>query len=134
MRLILFDAASRFERLLAQAIVPVAMAATTWSGCAQTMEPRSYVNTPVGMNFAIAAYGYSEGGLATDPSVPLTDAHLTIHSATLAYARSFGFLGQSCKADVIVPYGILSGDALFAGQPVSREIEGFADPRFRFSM
>src|SRR3954462_2970741 len=103
MRLVLSDSAKWFGRLLAQAMVALALAATAPGGFAQTMEPRSYVNTPVGMNFAIAAYGYSEGGLSTDPSVPLTDAHLTIHSATLAYARSFGFLGQSCKADVIVP-------------------------------
>ena len=101
---------------------------------AQDMEPRAYSRVPVGMNFAVAAYAYSEGGLATDPAVPLEDAELTIHSAILAYARSFGLFGKSCKADVILPYVVLSGDALFAGQPRSREAEGFADPRFRFSM
>jgi len=112
----------------------LALAGHGWSGLAQNMEPRSYVNTPVGVNFAIAAYGYSEGGLVADPSVPLEDAHIEVHSAALAYLRSFGVFGRSSKADVILPYAWVSGDALLAGQSVSREVEGFGDPRFRFSM
>jgi hypothetical protein len=40
---------------------------------AQTLEPRSFSNAPVGMNFAIAGYGYSSGSVAFDPAVPLTD-------------------------------------------------------------
>lgn len=112
----------------------LALAGSGWSGWAQDMEPRAFSRTPVGMNFAVAAYAYSEGGLATDPSVPLEDAELTIHSSILAYVRSFGLFGKSCKADVVLPYAVVSGEAVFAGEPVSREIEGFADPRFRFSM
>ena len=104
------------------------------SALGQDMEPRAYSKTPVGMNFAVVGYAYSEGGLATDPAVPLEDAHLQIHTALLAYVRSFGLFGKSCKADVVVPYALLSGDALFNGQPRSREAEGFADPRFRFSI
>jgi len=33
--------------------------------CAAELEPRAYVNTPVGLNFLIAGYTYSEGGLST---------------------------------------------------------------------
>jgi len=110
------------------------LAGTVVSAWAQDMEPRAYSKTPVGMNFAVAGYAYSEGGLATDPAVPLEDAHLEIHTALMAYVRSFGLFGKSCKADVVLPYVLLSGDALFNGQPRSREVEGFADPRFRFSM
>jgi hypothetical protein len=115
-------------------ILLLALAGSATSVRAQDMEPRAYSKTPVGINFAVAGYAYSEGGLATDPAVPLEDAHLEIHTAFLAYVRSFGLFGKSCKADVVLPYVLLSGDALFNGQPRSREAEGFADPRFRFSM
>lgn len=112
----------------------LAWGAAAATASAQDMEPRAYSKTPVGMNFAVAAYTYSEGGVATDPSIPLEDAELTVHGSILAYVRSFGLLGKSCKADVILPYAWVSGDAIFAGQPREREVEGFADPRFRFSM
>jgi len=40
---------------------------------AQQLEPRAYANTPVGMNFLIAGYAYSSGGLSTDPTLPMTN-------------------------------------------------------------
>ena len=52
----------------------------------------------------------------------------------LAYARSLNVMGKSAKFDMIVPYSDLSGSALVAGQPRERNVEGFNDPRFRFSM
>ena len=112
----------------------LALAGNGWTAQAQNMEPRAYANIPTGMNFAIAAYGYSEGGLVADPSVPLEDAHIEVHSAAVAYLRSFGLFGRLSKADVVLPYAWVSGDALFAGQPRSREVEGFGDARVRFSM
>jgi hypothetical protein len=100
----------------------------------QDLEPRAYVNTPVGLNFLIAGYAYSEGGLSTDPTLPIQDAQLQIHTAVLAYARSLEVWGKPGKFDVIVPYGQLSGTALVAGQPRDRAVNGFADPRFRLSV
>ncbi len=55
---------------------------------AQDLEPREYANIPVGLNFLIAGYVYSEGGVTADPSVPLEDAKIQIHGTVLAYARS----------------------------------------------
>jgi hypothetical protein len=101
---------------------------------AQDLEPRAYTNTPVGMNFLVAGYGYTTGGLATDPALPVTDAHLEVHTAVLAYARSIDVFGTSGKVDVILPYAWLSGSALLAGQPRARDISGFGDPRFRLSV
>ena len=78
---------------------------------AQELEPRAYSNSPVGLNFFVAAYAYSEGGLSTDPSLPVQDARLNIHTGALAYARSLDLWGKSGKFDVIVPYTWLSGTA-----------------------
>lgn len=100
---------------------------------AQELEPRSYSNTPVGLNFLIAGYAYQQGDVVTDPSLPLEDADVTAHSAVLAYARSFGFLGRSAKVDVIVPYSWVDGTATVRGQPEERIVDGFNDPRLRVS-
>ena len=72
--------------------------------------------------------------MAFDPAVPLTDAKLHTNSAILGYARSLDVGGLSGKVAVAVPYTWLAGSALFAGQPVRREVSGPADPRFRFAV
>lgn len=100
----------------------------------QDLEPRAYTNVPVGINFLLGGYGYSGGGLATDPALPIRDANLNVHTALTAYARSFDVLGMSAKVDAILPYSWLSGDATFAGEPQERQVSGFNDPRFRFTL
>ena len=104
------------------------------TACAQDIEPRSYSNAPVGVNFLIAGYAYTQGGVSFDPSLPITNDHLTTSSAVLAYARALDLWGKSAKIDAIVPYTWLSGSAEYVGQPLSRDVNGFADPRFRVSV
>ena len=101
---------------------------------AQDLEPRAYSNSPVGLNFLVAGYAFSQGGLSTDPSLPVQDAKLDIHTIVLAYARSLDLWGKSGKFDVILPYADLSGTALVAGEPRERMVSGFGDPRFRMSI
>ena len=120
------------------AFLVVGIPVTTWlptsKAGAQDLEPRAYANTPVGLNFVLAGYVYQEGDVVTDSSLPLKDAKVHVHSAVLAYARSFGLLGKSAKVDVIVPYSWASGSATFQGRPQQRDIDGFVDPRFRLSV
>ncbi|MCU0840918.1 MAG: transporter [Thiobacillaceae bacterium] len=101
---------------------------------AQDIEPRTYANAPMGVNFLVAGYLYTEGGLLFDPSLPLTDANLEIQSGLLAYVRALDVGGRSAKLDVLLPYASLAGDALHLGTPVSREVSGPGDPRLRFSI
>jgi len=98
------------------------------------LEPRAYVNTPVGLNFLIAGYSYSEGGLSTPASSPINDAQLKMNTELLAYARALDVWGNSGKFDVILPYAELSGTAMVGGQPRERQVSGLIDPRFRFSV
>jgi len=101
---------------------------------AQDIEPRTYSNAPIGVNFLIAGYVYTDGGLASDPSLPLTNPQVRTHTGVLAYARSIDVLGRSGKFDVVLPYGSFSGSGDLAGQPHQREMTGFGDPRLRFSV
>jgi hypothetical protein len=101
---------------------------------AQELEPRAYSNAPVGFNFFIVGYGYSEGGLSVDPSLPIEDAELKIHTSVLAYARVLDLWGNSGKFDVILPYSDLSGSGTVAGVYRERDVAGFGDPRFRLAI
>lgn len=100
---------------------------------AQQLEPRTYSNVPIGMNFLIVGYAHASGGLSTDPAL-LTDAELRVQTAAVAYARSFDAGGKSAKFDVVLPAGCLDGTAKMQGDAVSRDVCGLLDPAFRVSM
>jgi hypothetical protein len=101
---------------------------------AQDLEPRAYSNSPIGLNFVIAGYGYAKGDVLTDPSLPLENVSNNIHLGIFAYATTLNVLGQSAKLDLIVPYGSLAAKGLVFGAPHARYVTGFADPSFRFSI
>jgi len=112
------------------------IACTAWPLLAhgQEAEPRSYSNAPVGTNFLIVGYAFTRGGLAFDPALPVENEHLETNSGVLAYARALNLWDLSGKFDAIVPYMSLSGSADYLNQPVTREVNGFVDPRFRLSV
>lgn len=101
---------------------------------AQDIEPRAYSNAPVGVNFLIAGYALTQGGLSYDSALPATNPELTTTNAVLAYARVLDIAGMSAKFDVIAPITDLSGSVDFDGQRVQRDISGLADPKFRLSV
>ena len=88
---------------------------------AQDIEPRAYSNAPVGVNFLIAGYAYTRGGVAFGPSLPITNPNLNTSSAVVAYARVLDLWGMSGKFDATVPYTWLSGSADYRGQTVSAD-------------
>lgn len=116
------------------ALTVAALAPVTTPLRAQSIEPRSYSNAPIGSSFLIVGTAVTEGGLSIDPAVPLTEPDLETWSGVVGYARFVDFWGTSGKFDVIVPYTFLSGSALFQGEPIEREISGFADPAFRLAV
>ena len=101
---------------------------------AQDIEPRMYSNAPVGVNFLIAGYAYTEGALSADPSLPLEDPQLRASNAVFGYARVIDFWGKSARIDTIVPFTWLSGTAGYEGGTVQREVDGLGDARFRLSV
>jgi hypothetical protein len=101
---------------------------------AQEIEPRAYSNAPIGVNFLVAGYVYTQGGLAFDSALPVTAPELDTSSAVIGYARVIDFWGRSGKIDAIVPYTWLSGTANLNGESIERVVDGFADPKFRLSV
>src|SRR5271155_4536656 len=89
---------------------------------AQTMEPLSYTNSPIGLNFAIVGYSYQTGSVLADPSLPISNVKATVDSATLAYSHIIDCWGQSGSVAMVVPYVWLSasGDVFEQQKTVDR--------------
>jgi outer membrane putative beta-barrel porin/alpha-amylase len=116
------------------ALTACVLMAIAFNARAQDIEPRAYSNAPVGVNFLVAGYGYTQGGLPSDPALPITNDNLNTSSAFLGYARALGLRGKSGIFQVVVPYMWLSGSADFAGKTVPRVVNGFTDPLVRLSI
>lgn len=100
---------------------------------AQTLEPKLYDNIPIGLNFLLIGYGYSEGAIPENSSLGLENPNLNTNSAFLVYGRTFDVLGRNSKFDIILPYATLHGTALYHGDPVSRDVRGMGDTKARLS-
>jgi hypothetical protein len=124
------DVRSKVELLL----IACALLAGGLSAQAQDNEPRAYSNAPVGMNFFVMGYAYTDGGLGTDPSLPVEEPKLKTSNVVMAYARTLDLWGKSAKFDAAVPFTWLSGSAVYDGQQVQRRVSGFGDSRFRLSI
>jgi hypothetical protein len=111
-----------------------ALLAAAFAACAQDIEPRSYSNAPVGVNFLIGGFIQTKGGVSFSSESSITNPKLTTNNAVFAYARVLDLWGMSGKFDAIVPYSWLNGTAEYRGQAVERKVDGLIDPRFRLSV
>ena len=99
-------------------------------GAAQEIEPRTYANTPVGMNFMAVAYSYSSGNVFMDPALPIEDVDAQIHFALARYIRTFSLFGKPAKIKALLPWSDGHWDGFLEGEFRTRDVSGLADPRF----
>jgi hypothetical protein len=59
--------------LVASALGFCVVAAVPAVAYGQSLEPRAYSNVPVGLNFALAGYLYTQGSVGTDATLPIKD-------------------------------------------------------------
>jgi hypothetical protein len=111
-----------------------AIAAAATPALAQNLDPRSFVNTPVGINFIIAGYGYSTGNVLFDAAVALENAELTIQGPNAGYARALDLWGMSGKFDGGLGWACADGHAEANGAQVSRSVCGLTDPTAHISV
>jgi hypothetical protein len=110
------DAAIRLRAGLSAAVSLSVFMVAAAGARAQGLEPRSYSNAPVGLNFLIAGYAYAEGKIAFDPSSSITEAQYHTNTGLFAYARALNAWGKSAKFDMVLPYSSFSGQGLVGGQ------------------
>ncbi|MBK7565015.1 MAG: hypothetical protein IPI21_12435 [Propionivibrio sp.] len=61
------------------------------------MEPRAYSNAPIGMNFFIAGYAYTDGDLSSG-TLPIRNANIETSNAVAAYAHVFDLWGSRARS------------------------------------
>lgn len=105
----------------------------TFRSIAQELEPRALTNVPVGMNFALAGYGYAQGNTLLDPAVPIEDLRGKVHTIIGAYVRSVNIFGLSGKIDVVAPYAVGNWEGKLSGIDTTTHRSGMGDLRFRIS-
>jgi hypothetical protein len=101
---------------------------------AQEIEPRAYSPSPSGVNFLIAVAGHSQGGVLTDPSLPVTDIEAQIDALGFGYGRTFGVAGRSANVALAVPYIEVDASGNVGEQRTAVTREGFGDARLRLAM
>ena len=101
---------------------------------AQDLEPRLYTNVPLGINFLGAGYGYSEGNVLFDPTIPLDNAEIKIDGPLLGYGRSVRLGPFSGKIDGAIAHICLDGAADYQGERVTRNVCGWSDARARMTV
>jgi len=123
-------ARDRFSRW----VLGCAAALPTLSAHAQRIEPRSYANAPIGVNFLTVGYGYSSGNVLVDPSIPVEDATARIQTIVVGYGRSISMFGQSGVIGLVVPWATVDAQGRLEGSTREAHRVGFGDPVFRLAV
>ena len=98
---------------------------------AQELEPRTYNNTPTGVNIVALAYAYSSGNVLLDPTLPVEDLDGKLNIGAVGYTRTFGLLGRNAKFKTYVPYAFGDWQGTWEGEPATRDARGFGDIRLK---
>lgn len=101
---------------------------------AQDLEPGFLSAIPIGGNIGIASYGFSQGEILLDNTLPIEDLNSKMSVIGLGYFRSFKLFNRLAKFDAVVPYAVGDYSALLEGEEASTTKNGFGDPLFRISM
>ena len=101
---------------------------------AQDLDPRAYVWVPIKGNFLSSGFAFSQGGVLTDPSLPIENLKASVQSINFGYARSFNLFGKTATAFAAMPYSWAQASADVNGQRESITRSGFSDMRMRLSV
>lgn len=115
-------------------VVSGLLLATAPSAHSQELEPRSYTNIPIGLNFLIAGVAYQDGDMLLDPTIEAEDATTRMKHLAVGYLRSFNMFGKTAKFSLGGSYTDFDAQGLVEGRPESRDDVGFTDPGFKLSV
>ncbi|MDP3849256.1 MAG: transporter [Luteolibacter sp.] len=101
---------------------------------AQELEPRRWGHLPLGVNFAGLGYIRTEGDIALDPVLRLTDVEVELDTAALKYIRTFGLFGKSARFDLVQAYQEGEWTGLLNDAPAAAQRSGFTDTSLRFAI
>lgn len=120
--------------IMLHVMIYMLMALFAFSVKAQELEPRSLSNIPLGTNFVLLNYAYSQGNVLFDPALTLDDVNAKVNTIVGAYVRSFNFFGNGAKFNVIIPYVNGDWEGNYLGVDTATTRSGMADLRFGVSI
>jgi len=112
----------------------VALAVLRWpnQACAQFTDPRTYENTPAGINQLELSYAYSHGNSSIDTSLIIGGAKFDLNQGTINFTRYFGFLNRLMWVEAGIPVAGLSGS--ISGTTIRGSITGAGDSSYGLAM
>jgi hypothetical protein len=115
-------------------ITIVALQLWAASASSQELEPRAFSPAPIGTKFFLTGFGTSEGAYAVDAAAPIQNVHAEVSFALAAGGYTFDIAGHQARLIAVLPFvwGGISGEVNTGIR--SRALEGFGDPRFKFSV
>lgn len=103
------------------------------AAAAQELEPRTYSNIPIGVNFLAVGYAFNQGDIFLDPALPIKDVDAKIHATFARYIRTFSLFGLPSKVKLNVPWALGQWEGSVDGEFRSRDVSGFGDARIGIS-
>ena len=100
--------------------------------CAQFTDPRTYGNTPVGVNQLKLAYSYARTDASIDTSLIIAGAEFNLNQGTLEYSRYFSFFRRVAWVKASVPLAGLNGAV--SGTSIRGSTTGTGDSSYELAM
>jgi len=82
----------------------------------------------------VIGYQYSEGDIATDPSLPITDVESRMNFAQASYQRTVSLFGRTTNMQFNLPYSHGLTEGFVKDEFRSRQVSAMADARVRLSI
>lgn len=118
---------------LAGTVLAFAIVGLATEAPAQSLEPRAYSSSPIGLNFVLTGFQSSRGALHLDPTVPIEDANADVDMGLIGYLRTLDVAGNLAKFGIVLPYTSMHVDGFVDGDFRERDANGLADPTIFFS-
>jgi len=96
---------------------------------AQEFEPRAYSVTPPGLNFIAVGYGYANGAVFLDPTLPAEDVDADVHLVVMRYVRTLELFGLPSKLKVVLPLSDGHWEGFVEDEFTIRDATGLGDAR-----
>ena len=98
----------------------------------QFTDPRTYQNTPVGVNQVEIIYGYARSNASIDTSVIVAGAKLNLNEGIIEYARYFSFFRRAAWIEPGVPFADLNGS--ITGTSIQGSTTGTGDTNYQLAV
>ncbi|HET7001879.1 MAG TPA: transporter [Puia sp.] len=101
---------------------------------AQDLDPRAYAWIPVGFTVLGLGYGYTYGGVITDPTIPVKDVDAHINTLSFGAAHIFNMFQKTAQLSMTLPWNwaTVTGSVQETTQRITRD--GLGDMRVRYSI